>query len=288
MDEIGFVVKYINENGFLYFDTIGGHDKSLIAGRRVSIVTKKGNITGVIGKKAIHLMSSEERKKVSELSEMWIDIGVNSKTEAKNIVSIGDPVVYKHNFEVLRNSIGVARAFDNKAGCYVVCETIRRLSKIKHLLEAQVVGVATTQEEIGTRGAITSSYTINPDVAIAIDVSHATDYPDCDKRKLGEFFLGKGPIICRGPNINQWVYENLIICAKNSKIPYQIEACPGITSTDARSIQVTRKGVATGLISIPLRYMHTPSELINLEDLEQSIKLLMAFSKFLTKKHIKN
>ena len=282
MDEIGFMVTYIDDQGFLYFDVIGGHDKNLIPGRRVSILAEQGSIVGVTGKRAVHLMSSEERSKVPDLSQMWIDIGAKNGNEAKKMVRIGDPIVYKQGCEILRGSIGIARAFDNKSGCYAVCETVYRLANSKKILQAKVIAAATTQEEVGTRGAITAAYSIEPDIAIAVDVGHATDHPDCDKKKFGEIGLGKGPILCRGVNINPWVHRRLVECAQAIKIPYQIEADPRPTGTDARSIQISRNGVATGLVSIPLRYMHTPSELVDLEDIEASVQLLMAFAESLT------
>lgn len=275
MDELGLIVSYIDKNGFLYFDTLGGHDHTMISGRRVSILTQDGPLPGVTGKRAIHLMTLEDRKKVPEIHEMWIDIGAKSQKEAAALVRIGDPVVYNQAPELLLNGLCAGRACDDKAGCYVVMETLLRLSKKK--MAAKLVSVATTQEEIGTRGATTSTYAVKPDIAIAVDVGHATDHPDCDPRKHGKTELGAGPIITRGPNINPIVFERLVACAQKNKIPYQIEADPRPTGTDARVIQMARNGVATGLISVPLRYMHTPGELISLDDVEASVQLLAAF-----------
>lgn len=283
MDELGLIIRYINKEGFIYFDTIGGHDLSIISGRRVSILTKKGSVKGVTGKRAIHLMSPEERKKVPAKHEMWIDIGAKSKEETLQRVNIGDVAVYDQSFEILNDSVCAARAFDDKAGAYIVCETLRRLSQINKL-EAKVVAVATTQEEVGCRGSITTTYAVHPQVGIAVDVGHATDHPDCDSRKHGETKLGQGPILCRGSNISPLVFDRLVSCAEAEKIPYQIESDPHPTGTDARSIQISREGVATGLISIPLRYMHTPSEVVDLQDIENGIKLLVAFAQSLSKK----
>jgi endoglucanase len=178
----------------------------------------------------------------------------------------------------LNGSIGTARAFDNKVGAYIVGETLIRLAASKRKTVAKVVAVATSQEEIGVRGAIASAYSVNPHIAIAVDVGHATDHPDCDHRKYGETKLGGGPIICRGPNINPEIYDRLITAAKHLKLRYQLEADPRPTGTDARALQVGRAGVATGLISVPLRYMHTPSEVVDLEDVEACVKLLVAFA----------
>lgn len=283
MDELGLIVKYIDDKGFIYFDTIGGHDLSIISGRRVFILNDKAIVKGVTGKRAIHLMDTDDRKKVPRLHDIWIDIGAKDKKEAQKRISIGDPIVYDHGFEMVYGSIATSRAFDDRAGCYAVMEALRRLAKNKSSLKAHLVSVATTQEEIGTRGAIAAGYAVHPDIALAVDVGHATDHPDCDKKKYGEFYLGKGPIICRGANINPKVYTKLIEAAKKHKIPYQLEADPRPTGTDARAIQVCKAGVATGLISIPLRYMHTPSEVVDLQDVENTVKLLMAFVQSFTR-----
>lgn len=279
IDELGLIITYVNKDGFLYFDTIGGHDLSVISGRRVIIQTADGPVKGVTGKRAIHLMEDEDRKKVPKKHEIWIDIGARSKGEALERVSIGDVATYDQAFELFHNSIGTARAFDNKVGAYVVGETLIRLSREKKKLAAKVVSVATTQEEIGVRGATTSAYLVNPHIAVAVDVGHATDHPDCDNRKYGETKLGAGPILCRGANINPKIYDRLLKAAKKLKIPYQLEADPRPTGTDARAIQMGRGGVATGLVSIPLRYMHTPSEVVDLEDVERCVQLLVEFAK---------
>ncbi len=283
MDELGLIITYINNAGYLYFDTIGGHDLSVISGRRVIIQTANGIVKGVTGKRAIHLLEDEERKKVPKKHEIWIDIGVRSKAEALQLVGIGDSATYDHEFELFNGSIGAARAFDNKVGAYVVGETLIRLAKEKKKLAAKVVSVATSQEEIGVRGATTSAYLADPHIAIAVDVAHATDHPDCDNRRFGETTLGGGPILCRGANINPKVYDRLLRAAKKLKIPYQVEADPRPTGTDARAVQMARGGVATGLVSIPLRYMHTPSEVVDLEDVERCVQLLVEFAKGLEK-----
>lgn len=281
LDELGLLITYVNERGFLYFDTIGGHDRSVISGRRVRIQTANGVVKGVTGKRAIHLMDEADRKRVPERHELWIDIGVSSKKEALKLISLGDTATYDHGFELLHGTIGAARAFDNKVGAYVVGEVLVRLAAAKKKLAAQVVSVGTVQEEIGVRGATVSSYRVNPHIAIAVDVGHATDHPDCDNRKFGEFKLGGGPMICRGANINPKVFKALLAAAKKAKVPFQIEADPRPTGTDARALQLTRGGVATGLVSVPLRYMHTPSELVDLRDVEHAVVLLVEFARSL-------
>jgi len=275
MDELGLLITHIDKNGFIYFDTLGGHDRTLISGRRVTVLTKKGPVDGITGKRAIHLMTPEDRKRVPEIHELWIDIGAANQKQAEALVSIGDPVVYKETPELLENNRMAARACDDKAGCYIAFETLLRLSKKK--FTARLVSVATTQEEIGTRGAIPSAYAVKPDIALAVEVGHATDHPDTDARKHGAFKLGAGPIITRGPNVNPIVFERLKNCAEKLKIPHQIEADPRPTGTDARAMQMSRSGVATGVVSVPLRYMHTPAEMVSLDDVENTVRLLEAF-----------
>jgi endoglucanase len=227
-------------------------------------------------------MSPDDRKKVPERHEIWLDIGAASREEALQIVRIGDPAVYDAGFELLRGSIGVARAFDDKAGCYIVMETLLRLAQ-EPALDARVVSVATTQEEIGTRGAQVAAQGLNPDAAIAVDVCHSTDHPDADNRKFGRVTLGGGPVIARGPNINPLVFDRLTEVAEARKIPYQVQAEPRPTGTDARAIQMANGGVACGLVSVPLRYMHTPGEVVDLKVVEQVVELLAGFAKSLKK-----
>ena len=282
LDELGLIIKHVSDKGFLYFDAIGGHDKSIISGRRVDILTRKGVIRGVTGKRAIHLMTPEDRKRVPEFHQMWIDIGAKDRKEALERVTIGDAAVYDHGFEELHGPLAVSRAFDDKSGAYAVNEALIRLSKGKKP-NFQVAAVSTSQEEIGTRGAISSAHLVNPDVALVVDVSHATDHPDADHRKYGRFTLGGGPILTRGPNVHPAVFERLMDCAAKEKIEVQVEADPRPTGTDARAIQVARDGVPTGLVGIPLRYMHTPSEVIDLNDLEAVVQLLVSFARSLKK-----
>jgi endoglucanase len=281
MDELGLIITYVDDKGFLYFDTVGGIDLTTISGRRVSILTEKGIVKGVTGRRAIHLLNAEERKKIPEKQNLWIDIGVKDKAEALKKIQIGDVAVYDQSFEMMTGSIGIARAFDNKSGCYVVCEALRRLAKDREGLNATVVSVATSQEEIGCRGARAVATGVKADFAIAVDVGHATDHPECDNRRFGENLLGGGPIITRGANANPLMFKKLLEIAKKEKIPYQIEADPRPTSTDGRELQMGPGGIPTAVISIPLRYMHTPSEVVDLNDVENTVRLLVAYAKSL-------
>jgi len=275
IDEIGYMVKYIDKEGYIYFSLIGGIDLHLVPGQRVWINTQKGKILGVVGKKPIHLLEGDERKRVSKLEDLWIDIGVKSDKEAFKVVEIGDSVVPAVLFEKLNKNFIVSRGLDDKTGAYAISETLKLLEKNK--FKVSVYGVATVQEEIGLRGATTSAFNLNPDVAIAIDVTFATDFPGMNKKKAGDISLGKGPVIARGPNINPKVFKLLKEVAERNKIPYQVQGIPRGTGTDANAIQLSRGGVATGLVSIPLRYMHTPVEVVHLEDLENTAKLLKYF-----------
>jgi len=279
IDEIGYMVKYIDREGFLYFAPIGGVDPHLIPGQRVWIKTKKGRITGVIGRKPIHLISRDEERKVAKIEDMFIDIGAKSEKEAKKRISVGDCLVPAVALENLYGDIFVARGFDDKAGVFVMSEVLKKVSQQK--LKFTLYGVATTQEEIGLRGARTSSYDISPDIALVIEVTFATDFPGIDKRKVGQINLGGGPVIARGPNIHPEIFDLLVRVAEKNNISYQIEAIERPTGTDANIIQITKSGVKTGLLSIPIRYMHTAVELINAKDLEGAIRLITAFLKVL-------
>ena len=281
-DEIGLMVRYISEEGYIHFVTIGGIDAHLLPGKRVTIHSAKGPVLGVIGKKAIHLMDGEERKKVMEYHQQWIDIGAKNKADAQKRVAVGDPMTFSDPLEKLSDDLVVGRAFDDRMGTLIVTETLRLLSKAK--FAAGVYGVSTVQEEVGLRGAGPSAFGIEPDVAIAVDVTHATDHPEVDKKKVGEFKLGLGPVIHRGANINPTVSRLLREAAESEKIPYQPAGDPGQTGTDAWALQVVRSGVATGLMSVALRYMHTPSEVLSLTDLQNASRILAAFIKRLTPK----
>ncbi len=275
IDEIGLMITYIDDNGYIYTSQIGGMDPALLIGQRVKILGAKGDVFGVIGRKAIHQMTPEDRKKKVAMENIWVDIGVDSKEEALKKVAVGDAIVVDVPYRKLCGDKIVSRATDDKAGAFIVAEVIRELSKKK--LNICVIGVATVQEEIGMRGAITSANSIKPDAGIAIDVNFTSDHPETDKKKLGEIKLGGGPNLHRGPNMNPIMEKHLFNTAKKLKMNYQISANPRGTGTDANAIQLANGGVATSLISIPNRYMHTPVEVVSLSDLDDIIKLLVNF-----------
>lgn len=272
-DQIGLMVRWVSDEGFIYFAPVGGIDPTVLPGTRVTIHSRKGPVEGVIGRKPIHLMKQEERGQAKiEIQDLWIDIGASNKEAALKQVAIADPVTYQLGLEMLGDDLITSPGLDDKVGAYVVMEALRLASKMT--LKCALYSVATVQEELGLRGARTSCYGIDPLVGIAVDVTHASDNPGADKKICGEVTLGKGPVIDLGPNINPVLGELLIQTAKSKKIPYQVCAAPGATGTDANAMQISRSGVAAGLISIPNRYMHTQVEVVSLSDLDNSARLI--------------
>lgn len=276
IDEIGLMVTHVDEQGLLYFSGIGGWDAQVLVGQRVSIQTKKGPVPGVIGKKAIHLMEPDERKKVSEVKSLWIDVGAKDGDEAKSMVRVGDAGVIDRDLLELPNGRIASRSLDNRVGAFVVLEALRLLSEEEELA-ARVVAVASVQEEIGLYGARASAFASNPDAAIAVDVTHATDTPGASKNENGDHALGSGPVIGRAANLSPIVSEGLISAAEREEIAYTLEADSRATGTDADAIQFQRAGIATGLVSCPNRYMHSPNEMVDLDDLENCARLIAAY-----------
>jgi endoglucanase len=277
IDEIGIMVTVIDEDGFLSFDPIGGWDHQVFVGQRVQLLTRAGPVPGVIGKKAIHLMDKEARDKVSKAEDLWIDIGAASRKEAEERVRVGDAGVLGSGVMTFPNGRLVSRSLDNRVGAFVVLEALRDLARDRPA--ASVTAAATTREEIGHTGsgARPGAAVIDAKVAIVVDVTHATDYPGLEKRRHGEFKLGGGPTITRGAAINPVVVDLLVEVAAAQSIPISFEASPRDTSTDADNIFTALRGVATGLISVPLRYMHSPNEMVATEDLGRAARLLAAF-----------
>lgn len=277
IDEIGLVVTHIDEKGFLYFQPIGGWDAQILVGQRVEIQGAGGTVMGVAGRKPIHLLDPEARKKVVELKQMHIDIGAADGDEAAQHVRVGDPVVIATSPQPLLGSRLVSRSMDNRLGAYVALETLRRVHE-NAKRTAPTVAVAAVQEEIGLYGAGTSAFGLRPDLAIAIDVTHATDAPGIEEREVGRHPLGSGPVIGRGSTLSPKVFELLAEAAEAAGIEYSISASGQATHTDADAIQISRNGIPTGLVSIPLRYMHSPVELVDLSDVEATVALLVAFA----------
>jgi endoglucanase len=275
-DEIGLQVKYIDDKGFLYFAAVGGVDAHLTPGKLVNVHTAAGPLPGVIGKKPIHLMDTKDREVVVKLEAQYIDIGAADKKEAQKLVRVGDAVTFDSSFTRLQGDRVASRGFDDKAGCFVVAEVLRLVAASGKKLPVDLYGVSSVQEEIGMRGGTTSCYTIKPDIGICVEVDFATDQPDVDRKHNGDVALGKGPILARGANINPPLFELLSTAAGDEKIDIQLTASPRGTGTDANVMQISRGGVATALVKIPLRYMHTPVETVALTDLVDAARLIVA------------
>jgi tetrahedral aminopeptidase len=276
MDQIGLMINYITDEGFLYFRNVGGIDATVLPGSRVTIHNASGGtpIEGVIGRKPVHLMKAEERGNGKvELENLWIDIGAKNKADALTMVNVGDIATYRLGLVKLANDLIASPGLDNKVGTFVCMEALRLCVEAGGL-KCAVYSVATVQEEIGLRGARTSAFGIDPHVGIAVDVTHASDNPGVDKKVAGDVKLGGGAVIERGANINEPLFKMFVDTAKAKNITHQLAAAPGATGTDANAIQLTRAGVATGLISIPNRYMHTQVEVCHLGDLEACAKLI--------------
>ena len=277
MDEIGFLIHYISDEGLLYFSGIGGHDSAIAIGQLVWVHGKE-RVPGVIGRKAIHLLEDEERKRKPELKDMWIDIGASSRAEAEAVVSLGDPITYQWEFQPLMGDRAVARGFDNKMGSFIVAEALRLLKEDSGLdPNVGVYAVATVQEEIGLRGARTSAFWIEAQSGLAVDVNHAIDYPTVSKTRHGQLDVGKGPSVMRGANANPIVFDLIREAAAREEIPYQVDVAPGGTGTDGNAMQLNRGGMAVGILGVPLRYMHTPCELLSLTDVENCARLMAAY-----------
>ena len=282
IDEIGLMITHVEEGGLLRFQGVGGWDPQVLVGQRVLVQTDNGEVPGVIGKKAIHVMEADERKKVSEIKSLWIDIGAKDGEEAKEKVRVGDVTVVDQDVLELPNGRVASRSLDNRMGAFVVLEALRLLSEEEDFA-AEVVAVASVQEEIGLYGARGAAFGLDPDAAIAVDVTHATDTPGIPKNEHGDHSLGSGPVITRAANLSPVVTDGLIETAESEGIAYTLEADSRSTSTDADAIQFTRAGVATGLVSAPNRYMHSPNEIVALEDLENCARLIAAYVKGLKK-----
>jgi putative aminopeptidase FrvX len=275
-DQIGLIVQYVDGDGFLSVQAIGGWDPIQLVGARVVVWTASGPVPGVMSRKPIHLLTEEERKVVPKLKDLWIDIGAADKADAEGIVRVGDPVTFELAFRELRRNLACSVAMDDKAGLWVVVEAFRR-AVAAGPLPCDLFVASTVQEEIGLRGAQTSAFGVDPHVAIAVDVTHATDCPTIDKKSEGDVGLGRGPVVFRGPNMNPHVVDRLLAAGKAAGIPVQLGASGRATPTDANVLQTTRAGVATGLVSIPNRYMHSAVETISLEDVDRAADLLAAF-----------
>lgn len=281
IDEIGLIVTHIDDKGFLWFAPIGGWDPQILVGQRVEVRGKDSLVPGVVGRKPIHLLEADQRKKVVELKGLHIDVGAADHDEAAGLIRVGDPVVIAAEPIAVLGDRLVSRAMDNRLGAYVALESLRRTNESGNL-KGSFAAVAAVQEEVGLFGARTAAFEVRPDLAIAVDVTHATDAPGVDEKEIGSHPLGSGPVIGRGSTLSPKVCELLIETAEAEGIEYSLSASGRGTSTDADVIQISRAGIPTGLVSIPLRYMHSPVEMVDLRDVEAVVELLAAFAGRLT------
>ncbi len=277
-DEIAMAVNYIDADGFIYVRKMGGVDPAITKAQRVTIHTHKGPVRGVVGNVAPHLMKDDKEPKPPKIHDLFIDIGAADKKEARKLVEIGDPITLVDEFELLRNDLAVARAFDNRIGTFAVAEALRLLKTGKGRLQAEVCAVSNVQEEVGLLGARQIAYSLKPDVALVVDVTHATDYPTVNKAQHGNVKIGRGPALTHGGCNHPEVVRRLEAVAKARKIALQHEAMSATSGTDTDVIFWTRGGIPSGLVSLPNRYMHSPVEIVNLKDLEQIPELLAGFA----------
>jgi putative aminopeptidase FrvX len=276
-DEIAMAVNFVDKDGFIYVKKLGGIDPGITKAQRVTIHSRKGPVRGVVGNVAPHLTKQEGDPKVPKMHELFIDIGVSSRDAAQKLVRIGDPITLVDEFELLRDDLAIARAFDNRIGTFAVAETLRLLRHAKKL-NAEVLAVSNIMEETGLYGARQIAYTLKPDLALVVDVTHATDYPTINQQQHGDVRIGKGPTLTHGGCNHPAVVARLEEVAKSRKIHLQHEAVSATSGTDTDVIFWTRGGIPSGLISLPNRYMHSPVELVNLRDLEQIPELMAAFA----------
>ena len=280
IDEIGLMVVHIDDEGYVHFDPIGGWDWQVFVGQRVVLLGRQGPVPGVIGKAAIHLQEKEDREKVSKPSDLWIDVGALNRADAEARLRVGDAGVLASSVQELPNGRIVSRSLDNRIGAFVVLEALRLLAADRPA--ASVTAVATTQEEIAYAtggGARTTAVGLDAQVAVVVDVTHATDHPGSDKKRHGDIKLGGGVVLSRGSAVNPVVFDRLVAAAERESIPYVVQAAPRYTGTDADAIYTAQRGVATGLVSVPNRYMHSPNEMAALEDLDRAARLLAAFAR---------
>lgn len=277
-DELGFLIRHIDERGFLYFAPIGGFDPSTLPGERVHVHTPSGPLPGVLGRKPIHLMDSKERAQAPNIEEMWIDIGATDKAEAQGLVPLGSVATRANQLERLRGDLVVSRGMDNKSSILAIVEAMRLLHEQRAKLQAAVFFVASVQEEIGGHGAALAAYDIDPQVALTVDVTFASDHPQTNEVTLGNVRLGSGPTITTGAMVSPRVFQLLTETAQAAGMAYQLDVQAGHTHTDNDSVRLARAGIATGLLNIPSRYMHSSSEVVSLKDIEQTGELMARFA----------
>lgn len=279
-DEIGLMVNHIDDDGYLWVVGVGGWDPQVLVGQRVDVLTASGVVTGVVGRRAVHMIQRDEGEKAVKLKDLWIDIGAASAEEAKERVEVGDVAIIRSDTLSLGEDLLAARSVDNRVGAAVVLDALRRAAEDG--CTARVVAVATVQEEIGylaAGGARTGAYGLDPDVGVVVDVTHATDHPTVEKKEHGDIRLGKGPVLARGAAVNRRVAEGLKAAASAEGIELQVQAIPAMTGTDADAVRMSRAGVPVGLVSVPNRYMHSPNQIVSVEDVDGAAGLIATWLK---------
>jgi putative aminopeptidase FrvX len=284
IDEIGLLVQYIDDEGYIYPSPVGGWDPQVLVGQRIRFLGRGGDVLGVIGKKPCHLMKPSDRDQASKLTELWVDIGASSKAEAEGRLAVGDPGVIDSKSIDFPNNILVSRSIDDRIGAFTVLEALRRYAQNPG--SARVVAAATSQEEIAWHGggALICTNCINPQAAIVVDVTFATDHPGVEKKEIGDHRIGGGPVLSRGAVVSPVVFEVLRAAAERQSIKYSVHAVGRDTGTNADAIHIAREGVATGLVSIPNRYMHSPNEMVSLEDVDKTATLIAETCRAITDK----
>jgi putative aminopeptidase FrvX len=277
IDEIGLIVHHIDDDGFLWFTGVGGWDPVVLVGQRVAIATRSGVVPGVVGKKPIHLMKDDDRKRVPLLKDLHIDIGASGGDQAREMARVGDVAVIDAEPMEFPNNRFVSRSMDNRIGCYVALEAARLVSEAGGA-PGDVYALAVTQEEITFAGARTSAFSLNPDMAIAVDVTFATDQPGLSEQELGRHRFGGGPVLTRGSTLDPQVFEQLYTVGEAEGIPFTVTASARATGTDGDAFHIARAGIPTGVVSVPLRYMHSSVEMVQLDDIENTAKLIAAFA----------
>jgi putative aminopeptidase FrvX len=278
IDEIGLHVSHIEDDGYLRFGQVGGWDAGVLIGQRVKLRTRNGEIVGLIGRKPIHLLKDEDRKKIPELKDLHIDIGAKDGDEAHELVRIGDVGVIDADPLDFRHERVVSRSLDNRVGCYVAAEAARLVAQGGGP-PGDVLAMAVTQEETTFAGSRTSAYAHDPDLAIVVDLTFATDQPGVELGPITKHPLDSGPVIARGTSLHPLVFELLYAAAEAEGIPFTLESLGKGTGTDADAIHLTRAGIPSGLVSIPCRYMHSPIEMVSLADIDAAARLIAAFAR---------
>jgi putative aminopeptidase FrvX len=281
IDEIGLIVHHIDDDGFLWFTGVGGWDPVILVGQRVEVATRNGPVLGVVGKKPIHLLREEERKQVPELRNLHVDIGAKDGEEARRMVRIGDVAVIAGEPVDLPNDRVLSRSLDNRLGCFVALEAARLVAEAGGA-PGDVCAVAVAQEEITFAGARTTAYSLRPDVAVVVDVTFSTDAPGTEEKELGSHKFGSGPVLTRGSTLDPTVFELLHAAGEEAGIPFTVSASARYTGTDADAVHISRSGIPCGVVSIPLRYMHSPVEMVQLDDVENAARLIAAFAQRLS------